>query len=158
MSRVRDILILLAGFILASCQRSIDAHPVRIVDPAELSPLLPPHFEESEGLAGKLIGVLIEIDGDDLEQLAGGSRNPIVRYVRCADGGDAGSSFGPFIGRDFVQSYVRENKLRGDRTYTLVATGLPDLLERKSVCVQLEARWYSGIVAKSSRLPLPAQR
>ena len=150
-------LLISASLVVGSCQRSIEVQPMRIVSPAELSSLLPAQFEENEGVAGKLVGVLIAIDGVNLQRLAGGSRNPIVRYVTCADGRDVGYSFGPFVGRDYVPSYLRENRVRSDMTYTLVATALPTIHLRKGVCVQLDARSYIGLVARSERLPLPAQ-
>lgn len=139
---------------LAGCNRMIDARPVRVIPPTELSKYLPAHFEENEDAGGKLMGVAIDIDGYDLKQLGGGSRNPVARFVKCQDGSDLGHSFGPFVGRDYLTSYVRKNKVRNHASYVLIATAPLWLRERPDACLQLEARSYIGIVAQSERLPL----
>ena len=155
MTRLRA-LALVAMLELGACHRTIDARAVRLVSAAEIGSLLPPLFEEHEGLQGKLVGVVVAIDGRNLRRLAGGSRNPIVRFVRCGDGTDVGYSFGPFVRNDYAQNYVRKEEVRYDRTYSLVATALPRTLEHEGICVQLEARWYAGVMARSARLPLPS--
>jgi hypothetical protein len=155
MTTAPRLLALVAILGLGACDSKIDARSIRLVGAAELSSLLPPHFQEDEGVRGKLVGVVIQLDGRDLRKLAGGSRNPEVHFVNCTSGNEVGSSFGPFAGGDYARSYVRKQKVNTGTTYSLLATALPDILERDNTCVRLEARWYTGVVAESARLPLP---